>query len=125
MPAPRPPHTIELTIPHVLTDDQFDELEDLTFLHFEETLAAWPISLKITSTLIEKPSDDSSSSSSSGSDSGSDAGGGGGAGGGEPEYVKTETTVISVATSSEWDAASEERIRAVVRNILVEIMGGG
>ncbi|OCF35349.1 hypothetical protein I317_07189 [Kwoniella heveanensis CBS 569] len=117
MPAPRPPHTIELTIPHVLTDDQFDELEDLTFLHFEETLAAWPISLKITSTLIEKPSDDSSSSSSS---SGSDAGGDG-----EVEYIKTETTVISVATSSEWDVASEERIRAIVRNILVEIMGGG
>ncbi|WVF72360.1 hypothetical protein IAT40_007175 [Kwoniella sp. CBS 6097] len=120
MPAPRPPHTIELTIPHVLTDDQFDELEDLTFLHFEETLAAWPISLKITSTLIEKPSEDSdSSSSSSSSGSGSDAGGG------EPEYVKAESTVISVATSSEWDVASEERIRAIVRNILVEIMGGG
>ncbi|OXG45246.1 hypothetical protein C359_00518 [Cryptococcus neoformans Bt120] len=47
MPYPRPSHTIQLVIPHLLTDSQFEMLKDLTFMHFEGTLEAWPISLKI------------------------------------------------------------------------------
>ncbi|WWC85223.1 uncharacterized protein L201_000082 [Kwoniella dendrophila CBS 6074] len=104
MPAPRPPHSIELTIPHVLTQDQFDELEDLCFLHFEESDDAWPISLKITSELSETLPEDA---------------------GPEDELIKTEITKINIATSSEWNVTSEEKIRSIVRNILVEIMGGG
>ncbi|WWC61411.1 uncharacterized protein I303_103994 [Kwoniella dejecticola CBS 10117] len=111
MPAPRPPHSIELSIPHVLTQDQFDELEDLTFLHFEEAEDAWPISLKITSELLEafsgpNPEDDRE-------------------GQGQGEMVKTESTIISIATSREWDVENEEKMRQIVRNLLVEILGGG
>ncbi|WVR04969.1 hypothetical protein IAU60_001981 [Kwoniella sp. DSM 27419] len=110
MPAPRPPHIIEFTVPHVLTADQFDELEDLTFMQFETAHAAWPISLKITSTLLETFPDASEETK-------------------DPSRadtpVKVESTVISVATSSEWDVVSEERIRGIIRNILVEIVGGG
>ncbi|KAK6902651.1 hypothetical protein I203_107909 [Kwoniella mangroviensis CBS 8507] len=103
MPAPRPPHSIELTIPHVLTQDQFDELEDLTFLHFEENDDAWPISLKITSELSETiPEEDP-----------------------EGDMVKVETTTISIATSVEWNVENEEKMRSIVRGLLVEIMGGG
>nr|ODN96865.1 hypothetical protein L204_03576 [Cryptococcus depauperatus CBS 7855] len=126
MPYPRPPHTIELTIPHVLTDAQFEELEDLTFLHFENTLEAWPISLRITSQLNELCA---SPSSSSDDDDTSDPGSSISQVGAPPppplELVKHETTTISVSTSKEWDAVSEEAVRTIVRNILVEIMGGG
>lgn len=38
---------------------------------------------------------------------------------------KSETTRISVSTSKEWDPASEEAVRRIVRNVLIEIMGGG
>lgn len=34
--------TIELVIPHLLTDSQFEMLEDLTFMHFEGTLGKSP-----------------------------------------------------------------------------------
>lgn len=46
-------------------------------------------------------------------------------GGGKTTKSETTTTKISVSTSKEWDPASEEAVRRIVRNILVEIMGGG
>lgn len=125
MPYPRPPHTIQLVIPHLLTDSQFEMVEDLTFMHFESTLEAWPISLKIITELNESiplpaPAPHSSPPSSK-----------------EPHTTnhkeeaegqresETTTTRISVSTSKEWDPASEEAVRRIVRNILVEILGGG
>lgn len=45
--------------------------------------------------------------------------------GGKTTKSETTTTKISVSTSKEWDPASEEAVRRIVRNILVEIMGGG
>ncbi|WVQ78174.1 hypothetical protein IAT38_000257 [Cryptococcus sp. DSM 104549] len=151
MPYPRPPHSIELKIPHVLTDAQLEQLEDLTFLHFEKTLEAWPISLKITTELNETPiplppapaplpapspppADDASDPGTSVSARGSQPPPAPTAAASAPppelevielEVEKTECTTISVATSTEWGAADEESIRAIVRNILVEIMGGG
>ncbi|OWT41626.1 hypothetical protein C362_00628 [Cryptococcus neoformans Bt1] len=134
MPYPRPSHTIQLVIPHLLTDSQFEMLEDLTFMHFEGTLEAWPISLKIITELYESiplsaphphshphphsthapyapPSEDESPTEE------------------EPpqgrKKKKSETTRISVSTSKEWDPASEEAVRRIVRNVLIEIMGGG
>ncbi|OWZ62165.1 hypothetical protein AYX14_06945 [Cryptococcus neoformans] len=131
MPYPRPSHTIQLVIPHLLTDSQFEMLEDLTFMHFEGTLEAWPISLKIITELYESiplpaphphphsthapsapPSEDESPTEEEPPQ-------------GREEKKKSETTRISVSTSKEWDPASEEAVRRIVRNVLVEIMGGG
>ncbi|ODN99293.1 hypothetical protein I350_07459 [Cryptococcus amylolentus CBS 6273] len=138
MPNPRPAHTIELTIGHVLTDSQFEELEDLTFLHFEGDAEAWPISLKIVSEFNQTtfipapppiPASPSSSMSSTGSrppsDSGSPPPPASGGGDDLEPVVNKKTTTISVAVSREWDPASEEAVRTIVRNILMEIMGGG
>ncbi|OXC64390.1 hypothetical protein AYX13_06207 [Cryptococcus neoformans] len=135
MPYPRPSHTIQLVIPHLLTDSQFEMLEDLTFMHFEATLEAWPISLKIITELYESiplsaphrhshphphsthtpyapPSEDESPTEEEPPQ-------------GREEKKKSETTRISVSTSKEWDPASEEAVRRIVRNVLIEIMGGG
>lgn len=93
-----------------------------------ETKEAWPISLKIITELNESiplpaPAPHSSPPSSK-----------------EPHTTnhkeeeaeqqqqresETTTTRISVSTSKEWDPASEEAVRRIVRNILVEILGGG
>ncbi|WWD15699.1 hypothetical protein CI109_100121 [Kwoniella shandongensis] len=125
MPYPRPSHTIELTIPHILSDVQFDELEDLAFHQFEDKLDAWPISLKITSSLEESsnstttPPTDGSPSFTSTSTPGD------GADTAHGSTRRTERTTISIATSTEWDVESEEKVREIVRNLLIEIMGGG
>ncbi|KIR37575.1 hypothetical protein I307_06345 [Cryptococcus deuterogattii 99/473] len=140
MPYPRPPHTIELVIPHLLTDSQFEMLEDLTFMHFEGTLEAWPISLKIITELYEcitlplppaaaaspemppcrpPPSKDEYHTKGEGEAEQLEGRGG------KTTKSETTTTKISVSTSKEWDPASEEAVRRIVRNILVEIMGGG
>ncbi|WWC69713.1 uncharacterized protein I206_103656 [Kwoniella pini CBS 10737] len=109
MPAPRPPHSFEITIPHILTQDQFDEIEDLTFLHFEEFEDAWPISLKITSEYNESfPNQENDLDEIS-----------------EIELIKTESTIINISTSKEWNIENEEKIRNIIRNLLIEIMGGG
>ncbi|AFR93027.1 hypothetical protein C343_00910 [Cryptococcus neoformans C23] len=135
MPYPRPSHTIQLVIPHLLTDSQFEMLKDLTFMHFEGTLEAWPISLKIITELYESiplpaphphshphphsihtpyapPSEDELPTEEEQQQ-------------GREEKKKSETTRISVSTSKEWDPASEEAVRRIVRNVLIEIMGGG
>ncbi|WVQ71384.1 hypothetical protein IAR50_000915 [Cryptococcus sp. DSM 104548] len=134
MPYPRPSHTIELTISHVLTDSQFEELEDLTFLHFEGDPEAWPISLKIVTEFNQTtfipappalPPSPSSSISSTGSRPPSNSGSPPPPGENLEPVVNKKTTTISVAVSREWDPASEEAVRAIVRNILMEIMGGG
>ncbi|KAK8870020.1 hypothetical protein IAR55_000590 [Kwoniella newhampshirensis] len=125
MPYPRPSHTIELTIPHILTDVQFDELEDLAFHQFEDKLDAWPISLKITSSLEESSTSTTTTSStdhdpSTPPDEGSPSADGEGG-----DVKRNETTTISIATSTEWDVESEEKVREIVRKLLIEIMGGG
>ena len=148
-----PWQTIQLVIPHLLTDSQFEMLKDLTFMHFEgtlgtipfplsflcryswETTEAWPISLKIITELYESiplpaphphshphphsihtpyapPSEDELPTEEEQQQ-------------GREEKKKSETTRISVSTSKEWDPASEEAVRRIVRNVLIEIMGGG
>ncbi|KAE8537591.1 hypothetical protein D1P53_006299 [Cryptococcus gattii VGV] len=172
MSYPRPPHTIELVIPHLLTDSQFEMLEDLTFMHFESTLGkslrllfpprkggmwktgkrrkeltekqqeAWPISLKIITELYERitlplaaaaasPDTPPSAPPSKGEchttkvEGEADQREGGGGKTKSETTTTTTTTKISVSTSKEWDPANEEAVRRIVRNILVEIMGGG
>lgn len=103
----------------------------------EKQQGAWPISLKIITELYEcitlplaaaaaspetprcpPPSKDECHTK--GEDEQREGGGGK-----AKSETTTTTTKISVSTSKEWDPASEEAVRRIVRNILVEIMGGG
>lgn len=109
----------------------------------EKQQEAWPISLKIITELYERitlptlppaspetppcppPSKDECHTTKVEGEAEQREDGGGKAKSETTTTTTTTTTKISVSTSKEWDPASEEAVRRIVRNILVEIMGGG